>query len=197
MTIINFKDYPEFKPNLTPREIFTRGSFGGTYYRPIHSGVTGRNYMNQHREFEWLKDIPENRLTSEEYDINFNKYKVHSGTSLLYWESRGWIVAQDPYGWVQWYCRFYDGRRTEDDDRQIKRWLAFSGPKGRFRNMLINKIKHAAEQELGHALGPRDKWSEKVEAVVEKKVNDYSISPVIRQGLQHWAYVVDIDDISA
>lgn len=21
------------------------------------------------------------------------------------WESSGWIVPQDPYGWFQWYCR--------------------------------------------------------------------------------------------
>ena len=32
MTIIKFKDYPEFQPNLTPREIFKLGSFGGTYW---------------------------------------------------------------------------------------------------------------------------------------------------------------------
>ena len=28
-----FKDYPEFKPNLSPREMFKLGSFGGTYWR--------------------------------------------------------------------------------------------------------------------------------------------------------------------
>ena len=27
---IIFKDYPEFRPNMTPREIFSAGSFGGT-----------------------------------------------------------------------------------------------------------------------------------------------------------------------
>ena len=35
-----FKDHPEFKPNLTPRQIFKMGSFGGTYFRPIYSSVT-------------------------------------------------------------------------------------------------------------------------------------------------------------
>ena len=34
---IVFSDYPDFTPNLTPREIFTLGSFGGTYWRPIKS----------------------------------------------------------------------------------------------------------------------------------------------------------------
>ena len=32
---LNFKDYPEFKPNLTPKKILQIGSFVGTYYRDI------------------------------------------------------------------------------------------------------------------------------------------------------------------
>ena len=66
---------------------------------------------------------------------------------------------QDPYGWFQWFCRyhlaspgitwqmihlasldltclhlscrFYQGRRTEDDQRQVDRWSKCAGPKGR------------------------------------------------------------------
>lgn len=30
-----FKDYPDFKPNLSPKQIFSLGTFGGTYWRPI------------------------------------------------------------------------------------------------------------------------------------------------------------------
>ena len=39
-----FKDYPEFTPNLTPEQVLKKGSFGGTYFRPIYSSVTGKNY---------------------------------------------------------------------------------------------------------------------------------------------------------
>jgi len=167
---INFKDYPKFKPNLTPYQIFKKGAFGGTYWRPIYSSITKKKYKNQYKEFDW-KDIAEDYLISSKYDLDKNKYKVKSGTTLEYWESKNWIISQDPYGWIQWYCRFYNGKRTNDDERQIKRWLNFSGPSGRFRRRLINMIKEK-----------------------NSKYNDYNISPVIRQGLLHWAYELTNDD---
>lgn len=166
-------EYPQFTPNLTPREIFSLGSFGGTYWRPIFSGVNGRNYDGAAAEFaEMFAGIDPQKLSSPICNITRNKYGVAAGTSLIYWESKGWIKPQDPYGWVQWYCRFYCGRRSPDDVRQIDRWCAFAGPKGRFRNRLINLCKEAGTPH-----------------------NDYSISPVIRQGLQQWAYVLTRDDM--
>ena len=41
-----FKEYPTFTPNLTPRDIFKLGSFGGTYWRPIYSKITRKHYWN-------------------------------------------------------------------------------------------------------------------------------------------------------
>ena len=42
--IIQFPDFPNFKPNLTPVQIFALGSFGGSYWRPIYSSVTNKKY---------------------------------------------------------------------------------------------------------------------------------------------------------
>ena len=133
--MIHFRDYPEFKPNLTPRDIFKLGSFGGTYWRPIYSKVTNKKYKNIHKKYpkSWWKGIPEEHLTSINCNISINKYKVRVGTSLEFWEEKNWITKYDPYGWIQWYCNFYNGRRTPDDKRQIKRWLGIAGKKGRFR----------------------------------------------------------------
>lgn len=36
-----------------------------------------------------------------------------------------WTSADDSKGWVEWYHQFHTGRRTANDDKQIKRWLAF------------------------------------------------------------------------
>lgn len=133
----------EFKPNVTPREMFKKGVFGGTYFRDIHSRINKKEYKNAWEEFgEMFKGIDIKKYVSNsECDKNINKYKVKSGTSLIYWEDQGWINSQDPYGWVQWYCRYYNGRRSDDDERQIRRWQRIAGPNGRFRKWLINMNK--------------------------------------------------------
>ena len=78
MEKIHFSDFPNFTPNLTPSEIFKFGSFGGTYWRPIHSSITGKNYQNIHTNYpkEWWYDIPENYLTNswEDYDKYINLF---------------------------------------------------------------------------------------------------------------------------
>ena len=173
----HFKDYPEFKPNLTPQQVLKMGSFGGTYFRPIYSSVTKKHYKSKDviKEYpkSWFKGIDiEKMVTSSDYDKNVNKYKVKCGSELEDWEGKGWIKEQDPYGWFQWYCRFYQGRRTDDDERQIKRWMGVAGPNSRFKKRLINMIKNKGAD-----------------------IDDYTISPVIRQVLQHWGYKVTKKDL--
>lgn len=170
--IISFPDWPDFQPNMTPREIFLEGSFGGSYWRPIFSSILSKSLSNQHLEFEeWWEGIEELSLTNQDYDRKKNNFNVKCGTLLEMWESKGWIREQDPYGWVQWYCRFFKGRRSPDDERQVKRWKAFAGPRGRFRIQLINKI-----------------------IARDGRHDDREISPVIRQSLQHWAYRLTLSD---
>lgn len=164
-----FKDHPEFRPNMSPKEMFHAGIFGGTYFRKIHSGVLKKDIDGAWQEFpkSWFSKYPCN-LQKE--DLSINKYGVHSGTSLKYWESRGWIKRPDFFGWVQFYCRFWQGRRSPDDARQIKRWQGIVH--GRFRNRLINMcIKQG------------------------KRYNDKTVSPTIRQLLLQWGYELTAKDV--
>ena len=167
----------EFNPNKSPKEVFQEGAFGGTYFRPIYSSITDKNYQSKNiiREYpkSWFRGLDIHKMViSPNYDKKINKYKVKCGSSLETWEKSGWIVKQDPYGWFQWYCRYYMGRRSKDDERQIKRWLALAGPNGRFRRRLMNEI-------------------------IKKntRYNDYTISPVIRQVLLHWGYELTSEDL--
>ena len=53
--------------------------------------------------------------------VSVTTYGVKCGTSLRFWESKGWTNEIDPNGWFQWYLRYSLGRRSEDDERQINR----------------------------------------------------------------------------
>ena len=72
--VIAFQDWPNFRPNLTPREIFMEGSFGGTYWKPIFSKVISQDLSKQHLEFKrWWKDIDDCFLIGESYNKRINK----------------------------------------------------------------------------------------------------------------------------
>lgn len=102
---------PEFKPDLTPKEMLELGVFGGKYMTDCKE------------EFpkSWFEKA---KLCSEYHDPEVNHFKVNASKPLSYWREKGWIHKDDPRGWFQWYCRYYSGRRHEDDERQIKRWKA-------------------------------------------------------------------------
>ncbi|HQP91940.1 MAG TPA: hypothetical protein PLU24_04625 [Candidatus Omnitrophota bacterium] len=103
---------PEFKPDLTPKEMLELGVFGGRYMTDCK------------KEFpaEWFKKA---RLCPGRHDPLLNYFRVNASKPLSYWQDKGWIHPDDPRGWFQWYCRYYMGRRLPgEDQRQIRRWKA-------------------------------------------------------------------------
>ena len=47
-----------------------------------------------------LKDIDQKYYCSDYYDCSVNKYGAKCGTSLRFWETKGWINETDPYGCI-------------------------------------------------------------------------------------------------
>ncbi len=111
---------PDFKPELTPKQMLELGVFGGKYMTDCK------------KEFpkSWFVKA---KLNHEKHDSKLNYFGVNASQPLKVWKDKGWIHKDDPRGWFQWYCRYYSGRRHKDDARQIKRWKAIKRHIGQIR----------------------------------------------------------------
>ena len=86
----------DFSPNKTPIQIIKEGAFGGTYFRDVYSNINKKWYRNSWKEFDHLKNIDPKFYASDYYDINVNKYGAKYGTSLRFWENKGWLIKYIP-----------------------------------------------------------------------------------------------------
>jgi hypothetical protein len=103
---------PEFKPELTPKQLLSMGVFGGKYMTDCTAEFPG----------DWFSDA---KLSPERHEPSLNYFGVSAGQTLSVWRAKGWIQPDDPRGWFQWYCRYYFGRRLPGEDaHQIGRWRA-------------------------------------------------------------------------
>lgn len=105
--------HPEFRPELTPREMLAMGVFGGRYMTDCREEFPA----------EWFASA---KLCATAHKAELNYFGINASKPLSYWAAKGWLHADDPRGWFQWYCRYYLGRRHPDDLRQIKRWKAMA-----------------------------------------------------------------------
>ena len=102
----------KFKPDLNPKQMLKLGVFGGAYF----SG-TPKEYPK-----EWFLKARLSPDGKQHKELNY--FGINASQPLSVWQAKGWINPQDPLGWFEWYCRYSLGRRSDDDERQIKRWLA-------------------------------------------------------------------------
>lgn len=76
--------------------------------------------------------------------------------SMPTWPDK-WHNEEHPQGWYQWYKGYSEGKRTSDDERQIKRWLSF-------------KARHLAQLQKA-----------------DPTLENLSVQPKRRQALLNWA----------
>ena len=105
--------HPQFSPELTPRQMLALGVFGGKYMTDCRAEFPA----------SWFTRA---KLSRGRRNGRLNYFGVNASQSLAIWRRKEWIHPQDPRGWFQWYCRYYLGRRTSDDRRQIRRWRAIA-----------------------------------------------------------------------
>lgn len=115
----DLRDHPEFTPFYTPQQMLEMGVFEGRYLNSCRAEYPVSWFIDAQ-----LRDVPDERA---------NYFKLKSRMPTSWWQEKGLINDQDPRGWFEWYCRFWMGRRTDDDTRQIKRWRQIARHSGQVK----------------------------------------------------------------
>jgi hypothetical protein len=186
--VFHFEDHDSFTPNKSPEEMLREGVFGGSYFRPLRSRKLGIVVEGDWKELpeRWISGLNvEKYLINPEYDAEINKFHRACGQSIEEWEAAGWISHEhDVRGWFQWYCRFFRGRRCEDDERQISRWRKCVGETGRWKRTLLKQYARAGVRSVEDEDDDDGDDNERP-----------GISPVVSQTCLHWAWEVRQDDL--
>lgn len=74
-----------------------------------------------------------------------------------------WHNEEHPQGWYQWYQGYHAGKRTSDDERQMKRWISF-------------KARHLSQLQKA-----------------DPTLSDMSVQPKRRQALMNWGIAPGIN----
>jgi hypothetical protein len=99
------------------------------------------NWMSFEFGLEKAADVSQVTLKKEEFEPDlmpgdmkesYNSIYGRTGpqlASMRRWPSH-WLDDQDNQGWLQWYENYHSGRRSDTDERQIKRWKSFKSRHG-------------------------------------------------------------------
>ncbi len=85
---------PDFRPELTPKEMLELGVFGGKYMTDCTDEFSAGWFVHA-------------RLCPERHDPGLNYFGVSASQPLSYWQEKGWIYHEDPRGWFQ--CSYQTG----------------------------------------------------------------------------------------
>jgi hypothetical protein len=90
---------PQFRPDLTPKQMLELGVFCGKYLTDCRDEYPAR----------WFARA---KLSPSGRDCSLNYFGVDASQPLSEWRRKGWMHADDPRGWFQWYCRYYMGPQS-------------------------------------------------------------------------------------
>lgn len=112
-------------------------------------------------------------LSPGEMKETYNSIYGSSGprlASMQKWPEH-WLDDQDKKGWLEWYQNYADGRRSDEDDRQIGRWKSFKARHG--SQFAANPTARRAFALKNWAIDPIAMLPEDKREGVQKAMDDY------------------------
>ena len=146
--VIKFKDNKYFSTCYSPLKMIDLGIFGHGYFgiKDVEESEF-KKILNLVPNFsEQINEEIRSKILLSPQNFSLNRYGIKAGLDHTSWIDNKWIHPDDPYGWFNWYVRFYYGRRHKDDFRQINRFRAFIKRHGGMLNGYCQKSNTPMDQ---------------------------------------------------
>lgn len=176
----DIKDIP-FAPDIEPEDLIKNSHF---------IEMEEEYLVKRSSEHEFDPDLNDDDM-QENYNQIFSDDKPQLA-SMDHWPKEWIPEGSNPKGWIAWYLDYKSGKKTPDDDRQIKRWKAFKSRHGAqfvrnptarrgfaLRNWAIDPIKLLPDEDT--------------QTRIQNEMEDYKNKKTVRYHLEKSGSVVDDD----
>lgn len=156
----------QFKPDLSPEECF--GAFTDMCMFKC-AGEEWAEIDNAGPDANFTPDLKPDDLR-EQYSNLYGRVGNRLA-GMKSWPQEWMPPGSNQLGWLDWYFGYMDGKRTPDDDRQIKRWKSF---KSRHLSQLLkNPTPRRAFALRNWAVDPLLYLDEKSSDMLKQQMEEY------------------------
>ena len=150
---------PGFPPPGKIEPLVSRSRSRGIYSERLRGRTCPRAAYSEFPD-DWFEGLTPKAYRGRVYTRAANKYGVKAGQDQAFWEGKGWIAAQDPRGWFQWYCRFYQGGKYCCLYQGVWGYCCFcrGGALRRYCRLFQGGRRTAASVEVGGLLPLLPRW---------------------------------------
>jgi hypothetical protein len=147
-----------FRPFYSPQDMLNLGVFGGSFFGPDRA----MKLIPKFTQFMLFSGVPISSYALAIYNQGINYFNVSLDPMNRTFSMPIGLKRMHPFGWFEWYCKYFYGEESKADEHRIKQWVmsinqhwfyiatsAYTGVGNRFTDLTFLPPRRQALLEFG------------------------------------------------